>query len=216
MTARDAQYRQEQAERELGDTGLKRIQHFTLDTFDPDLLVSAAQDTHPLQVATTWLATILRLPHADYHAPDSPPAALYFYSPGKGRGKTHLAAALALEARAQGKLVAYLEETSYLERRWSCPITDLEKLTALPGERAWLTVIDDLGQRHKPSPAVADAWYAVINRRWLKAGWTIITSNKLPDELVDTGTIGEATYSRLMQLIRTQVIYFDGVDQRLR
>ncbi len=118
--------------------------------------------------------------------------------------------------RARGKLVAFLEETSYLERRWSCPLTEIERLTALPGDHAWLTVIDDLGQRGKASEAMADAWYAVINRRWLKRGWTIFTSNRFPEELVDQGTINEATFSRLMQLIGMRMVFFNGEVRRLR
>jgi hypothetical protein len=213
--AQDAAARQAQAERELGDTGLRRIAHFTLETFAAGWLASAHPTDHPCTVATQWLAAIRGLPHGDLRAEVGPAPALYFYSPGKGRGKTHLAAAIANAARAAGKLVAFLEETSYLERRWSCPLTELERLTALPGDRAWLTVIDDLGQRGKASPAVADAWYAVINRRWLRAGWTIFTSNRLPDELLAHGTINDATYSRLLQLIRRRVLYFNGRDRRL-
>lgn len=215
VVANDEATRRAQAERELGDTGLQRIGQFTMDTFRMHLLHTPYGAQHPLHVSECWLAAISDRPHGVHHAPDLPPAALYFYSPGKGRGKTHLAAAIANAVRARGKLVAFLEETSYLERRWGCHFSEIEKLSALPGDRAWLTVIDDLGQRSRASDSVSDAWYALINRRWLKAGWTIFTSNYLPEELMDAGKISEATYSRLMQMIRKQVIYFDGVDQRL-
>jgi hypothetical protein len=215
IVAGDTAARNAQVERELGDTGLKRIELFTFDTFDASWLHSRTQVEHPALIARHWLHQIHPLPHGDMHAEDGPTPALYFYSPGKGRGKTHLAGALANAAKDMGKLVAFLEETSYLERRWSCPISEIEKLTALPGDRAWLTVIDDLGQRGKASESVADAWYAVINRRWLKAGWTIFTSNLQPHELLEQGTINEATYSRLMHLIRKRVLFFSGDDRRL-
>ncbi len=215
VVAGDARARQTQAERELGDTGLSRIEHFTFETFDAAWLLSPTPEVHPVVIVKQWLWAIRDLPHGSLHDLALPPPALFLYSPGKGRGKTHLAGASANAAKAWGKLVAFLEETSYLERRWSCPLADLEKLTALPGDRAWLTVIDDLGQRGKASESVADAWYAVINRRWLKAGWTIFTSNRLPDELLEQGTINEATYSRLIQLIRKQVVFFAGQDRRL-
>ena len=205
----------DQVERELGDTGLSRIAHLTFDTFDGTRLRSPRPDDHPLLLTRQWLHAIRPLPQGQLHDMTLPPPALFLYSPGKGCGKSHVAAAAANLARAWGKLAVFVEESSYLERRWSCPITELEQVTALPGDRAWLTVIDDLGQRAKTSEAVADAWYAVINRRWLKAGWTIFTSNRLPDELLDGGTINEATYSRLMHLIRKRVLFFDGPDQRL-
>lgn len=213
--AQDVAARQAQAERELGDTGLNRIVPFTFDTFDARWLQSARREEHPLTIARRWLHGIGNLLHGSYRDETLPAPGLYFYSPGKGRGKTHLAGAIANAARAKGKLVAFLEETSYLERRRSCQLMEIERLTALPGDHAWLTVIDDLGQRGKASESVADAWYAVINRRWLKAGWTIFTSNRFPEELVAQGTINEATYSRLMQMIGMRVVFFDGEDRRL-
>ncbi len=215
LVALDTAARQAQAERDLGDTGLRRIAHFTFDTFDASWLMSRTAAEHPVSIARRWLDAIGNRPNGNLQDENAPPPALYFYSPGKGRGKTHLAGAIANTARAQGKLVAFLEETSYLERRWSCPLSEIEKLTALPGDRAWMTVIDDLGQRGKASEAVADAWYAVFNRRWLRAGWTIFTSNLQPHELLEQGTINEATYSRLMHLIRKRVLYFSGQDRRL-
>jgi hypothetical protein len=204
-----------QSEQQLGDTGMRRIAHLTFDTFDGTRLRSTRSSDHPLLLTRQWLVAINHLPHGDLHDATLPPPALFLYSPGKGCGKSHVAAASANLAQAWGKLAVWVEESSYLERRWSCPMTDLEQVTALPGDRAWLTVIDDLGQRAKASESVADAWYAVINRRWLRAGWTIFTSNRLPDELLLQGTINEATYSRLMHLIRKRVLFFDGPDQRL-
>ncbi len=186
-----------------------------LDSFQPERLHSSRPEAHPWAIARTWLESVGDRPHGDYADKSLPRPALYFYSPRKGCGKTHLAAAIANAVRTRGKLVAFLEETSYLERRWSCQFSEVERLTALPGDHAWLTVIDDLGQRGKASESVADAWYAVINRRWLKQGWTIFTSNRLPEELVDQGTINEATYSRLMHMIGKRVVFFDGEDQRL-
>ncbi len=204
-----------EAARERAETGVSRIAHLTFAAFDGTRLRSPRPADHPLLLTRQWLAAIRNLPHGQLHDASLPPPALFFYSPGKGCGKSHVAAASANLATEWGKLAVFLEESSYLERRWSCPLAELEQVTALPGDRAWLTVIDDLGQRAKASEAVSDAWYAVINRRWLKAGWTIFTSNRLPDELLLQGTLNEATYSRLMHLIRKRVLFFDGPDQRL-
>lgn len=214
--AAEARYRQEQANRLLGDTGLAQVAGMTLATFDPARIRSRTQQGHPFTVATAWLEAALAYgPQADYRDAASPPAALFFYSPGKGRGKTHLASGIAVEASARHRLVAVVQEHSYLERRWACTFEELEQVSALPGERAWLTVIDDIGQRSKAGASVSDAWYTIFNRRWLKAGWTIITSNRTPDELVAQGTINDATYSRLGQMTRKHLIVFDAPDARL-
>ncbi len=208
-------YDQRQKEEKMKDDSMRRIAHLTLDTFEPGWLNSETPAQHPYAVATAWLSRILPAPHGDYRTATLPPAALYLYSPGKGRGKTHLAAAITNAARDAGKRVAFVEEHAYLQARWGRPIGEAEQLTERLGEQAWLTVIDDLGQRAKAGASVADAWYALFNRRWMQARWTIITSNRTPDELVAQGTINEATYSRIAQMTNKEIITFHGVDQRL-
>jgi hypothetical protein len=73
---------------------LAAVAHLTLDRFGAKRL--SGGEAHPLTAATRWIAQITSLPVADYHK--GPPAALFFHSKGKGRGKTHLAAGLALQA----------------------------------------------------------------------------------------------------------------------
>lgn len=193
-------------------TDLSAIEHLTLDTFDKSTLV-ATNGGNPHDVAVRWLDRISQSPEASYHG--GPPVALYFHSQGKGRGKTHLAAGIALEARKLGKLVAWCDEVSYIERYWAADLEEKARLSRLMGERAWLTVLDDLGQRENTPASLRDAWYDVVNPRWLERGWTIITSNRTLDELLGHGTINEATYSRLAQMTRSQVVEFTGTDQRL-
>jgi hypothetical protein len=210
----NAEHRQRQADDLLGPAGLKRqAEGLTLDRFDPRQLAGDGED-HPYTAATNWLARITGPATATYTDPDGPPAALYFYSPGPGRGKTHLAAGLAWELRRVRELVCFLHEEAYCSRLWSCGFEKREEVLTLPGERAWLTVLDDLG-RLNPGPGVQNAWYAVINRRWLRRKWLLITSNFTLDELRDRGTICEATYSRLYQMTRGAYVVFDGADQRL-
>jgi hypothetical protein len=212
----DAEKRQAAAEQALGDPGLSRIARFTLASFDPDRLRVALGADNPYHVVLDWLATIRDLPSGDYHS--GPPVALHLYYPGKGTGKTHLAAGAALAARAQGKLAVFIEEVSYLERTWSVPFADKERLSMLPGEQAYLTVIDDLGQNPpgRDPTAPQRAWYNVINRRWLKCGWTIITTNRTLEQLMDQGTLSEAAYSRLHQMTRGEAVLMEADDQRLR
>lgn len=212
----DLAQRQLEAERTMGDPGLARIARFTLATFDPDRLRVALGDDNPHGRVLDWLAAIHDLPSGDYH--QEPPVALHLYYPGKGTGKTHLAAGAALAARAMHKLAVFIEEVSYLERCWAADFADKERLSMLPGEQAWLTVIDDLGQNRpgKDPTGVQKVWYNVINRRWSKCGWTIITSNKTLEQLMDQGTLSEAAYSRLYQMTRGEVVLMDADDQRLR
>lgn len=186
---------------------------FTFDTFDAHRL---AGGPGLVAAAGRWLSLIQPHPVAPSFSDDETPRpCLYFYSAGKGRGKTHLAGAIVNEARNVGRLVAFADEIAYIERYWAAPMEEKAKISALPGERAWLTVLDDLGQRESTGPGLRDAWYDIVNPRWLKRGWMIITSNWTPDELLSRGTINEATYSRIVQMTRGQLITFQGTDQRL-
>jgi hypothetical protein len=216
IAALDAEQRQANAERALGDPGLSRIAHLLLDSFDPDRLRVQFGCENPHTHLCDWLDAIRLLPSGDYHR--GPPVALHLYYAGKGTGKTHLAAGAALRARSWGKLAVFIEETSYLTRSWSVPFEEKERMVALPGDLAWLTVIDDLGQNApgRDPTAVQRTWYDVINRRWLRRGWSIITSNKTLDELMTQGTLSEAAYSRLHQMTRGEVVLMEGDDQRLR
>jgi len=184
---------------------------FTLATFDPARMANGAA---VLRVATGWLSAIDPLPVCPSYS-DKPYCALYFYSAGKGRGKTHLAGALVNQARANGRRAVLVDEISYIERYWAASFEEKRALSDLPGERAWLTVLDDLGQKETSSHGLRDAWYDILNPRWLKRGWTVITSNWTPDQLVERGTINPATYSRLVQMTQGKLITFDGADQRL-
>lgn len=212
----DAEKRQAAAEQALGDPGLSRISRFTLASFDPDRLRVQLGDENPHTRVLDWLHAVCDLPSGNYH--HGPPVALHLYFAGKGTGKTHLASGAALAARALGKLAVFIEEVSYLERCWAADFADKERLSMLPGEQAWLTVIDDLGQNRpgRDPTGVQKVWYNVINRRWSKCGWSIITSNKTLEELMDQGTLSEAAYSRLYQMTRGEVVLMDADDQRLR
>ena len=200
----------------LGDTGASRIARYTLDTFDPNRLRPVA-DVHPYTLASAWLAALFDRDRSDRDV--GPPGLLWFYSPTKGTGKTHLAAACYWEAQRMGKRVAFIEEMSYLNRSWNMPFGEArELLIALPGELAWLSVLDDLGRRDPGrSPAsTQNAWNDILSRRYLASKWTLVTSNYTPDELQQRGTLDDASVSRIYELSRGQIIVFDGADQRRR
>lgn len=190
---------------------IRSIQRFTLDSFDTAAIEDGAK---LLRAAQRWMTSIEGRPEGDYRA--GPPVCLYFYSSGKGRGKTHLAAALAMEAFRAGRLISFADEIGFIDRYWAAHLEARDSLTALPGRSAWLTVLDDLGARENTPPSLRDAWYAIFNQRWLKRGWTVITSNHTPAELLDKGTIDDRTYSRLIEMTGGRMVTFEGQDYRLR
>ena len=209
-SAASADYHVKQRVEQDDLAGIDR-ERFTLDTFDPALLKGGQK---LLETTRGWLDAIMPYSFSPgYH--DKPRACLYFYSPGKGRGKTHLAVALANEAAARGKSIAFADEVAYIERYWATDFEQRARVSAYPGQTAWLTVLDDLGQRENAPAGLRDAWYAVLNPRWLKRGWLIVTSNWTPEELLSRGTINEATHSRLVQMMDGRMMTFDGDDQRL-
>lgn len=57
-------------------------------------------------------------------------------------------------------------------------------------------------------------YYTLLDRRYSCGGWTVITSNFTPDELLEYDVLHPYTYSRLVGMIGGRVLYFDGVDQR--
>ncbi len=205
-----AYHAQQRAEGGPPRSDLRSVRHMTLGGWlggrYPD-----GQD--PAQLAIAWLEQILPLGCGDYHR--GPPVGLYFYSPGKGAGKTHLAAGIAQAAHEAGRVTFFADEVGFIERCWALERERRAALIRAAGETSWLTVIDDMGQREGRPASLRDAWYEVINQRWLGCGWTIITSNRTPDELLAQETINAATHSRLTQMIGRRLIPFVASDYRL-
>ncbi len=190
---------------------LRRFADMTLDRFDASRLQGGP--TNPYTAALQWFRAIEGAPVADYHR--GPPAALYLYSKGKGRGKTHLGVGLLHKANGAGRTVAFLNEAEYIESYWAASFEAREQLSSYPASRAWLTLLDDLGQKESRGSGLRDAWYDILGPRWLERKWLIVTSNYTPDELLAQGTINEASYSRLVQMTRGQLLTFQASDYRL-
>lgn len=213
----DAYQKRTAQDRLAKELGLFRVKDFRLDSFDRNRLRADSQGSHPYDYVVRWLETIRGTDVGNYHS--GPPPALYLYSQGKGRGKTHLASAIAWHAYDWGYLASFIEETSYLSQYWAGEFDSRDRLQTLIGDRCWLTVIDDLGQtipaKKDGTSGASKAWYDITNRRWLKRGWTVITSNRTLEELVTQGTLNEASYSRVYQMTRGQMVIFDGADYRL-
>lgn len=194
---------------------LERTGALTLAAFDPSRMV----DSYPYDTAVQWLTDIQARNVIVSYRGEGPPAALFFHGQ-RGRGKTHLAIALLLKARSEGRRVAVLNEKKYLHQTRTVPFgPPLEALVAEPGERAWLTVIDDIG-KHRPEDErdrarIQNAWYSVLDRRYNARRWLILTSEKTLDQLVHQGTIDDSLYGRIYEMTRGAHLFFDGPDQRL-
>jgi hypothetical protein len=204
------------------DLDAMAAQGLTLTRFQRELVPSGPSGEHPLDVAQGWLQGALAAgPRAVHTDAASPPAMLYLTSPTRGCGKTHLAAGLALAARAAERRAVLIEEKRLLAAYWGASLGDQERLLTRYGDRIWLLVIDDLGRRpirrqgDEETSSVADVWDALLNRRYALGGWTIITSNRTPAELLDQGTINESTFSRIGQMTRRRVVRVRGEDRRL-
>lgn len=187
----------------------------TLDAYHPEWMA----DRGPFDAAVQWLTNI-NIAHVVSSYRAGPHAALYFRGP-RGRGKTHLAIALLLHARQFGRRVAILNEAKYLHQTRSVDFGEpYERLLAEPGERAWLTVFDDIG-KYKPTSdtdraRIQNAWYGMLDRRYNRRRYSIFTSEKSLEQLVQQGTLDDALYSRLYEMTRGVELPFAGADQRLR
>lgn len=195
----------------FGNAELKTFERFRAD------LLRSVDGAHPVAHALRWLERIVTLDRAQGEW-EGPPQALYFYSPGPGRGKTHLALAVlqaAWQLTRERRRYAALNEEHFLERYWNSPFgPERSEMIAFPGEKAWLTLFDDIGKR-RGTQGVQDAWYSLLNRRSQALRWTIFTSNYTPDELMERGTVNDWGRSRLLEMIRCELVRFDGEDRRL-
>ncbi len=187
---------------------------YASDPYDPTLLDPALWDD-----SRAWLQTAHEQ-NVVFGYRVGIPAALYLCGP-RGRGKTRTAIELALAAHRWGRRVALVNEKKYLHQLRGVAFGPAyEALVAEPAEKAWLTVIDDIGKHQIASdsdPAfVQNAWYTLLDRRYNRRRWTIFTSEKTLDQLLDQGTIDNSMYGRIIDMTRGLVVPFDGDDLRLR
>lgn len=190
--------------------GLRDLEHMQLRAFNPARL-RPRNGSHPYDVAVAWLGAVRETPRAEDRG--GPPMALWFYCPNPGRGKTHLAAGLALELRAAGHAVSFLSARTYLDYLWAAPFELRQQIREYPGARAHLTVVDDLGRVGNGDGAAAE-WDKLVDRRLVTRRWLIVTSQETPEALLRRGAILDSTASRLQQMTRGMILYFDGDDQR--
>ena len=135
-----------------------------------------------------------------YPAKDSKQSLLFMGAPGTG--KTHLAAAIAIEQVAQLKSVIFGTVPSILGRIKATfsgdGATEAKVKNAIMG--CSLLVLDDLG-KEKPSEWVEETLYEIINARYVRRLPVIITTN-VGLKAVETRYPwnGEAIVSRLFEM----------------
>lgn len=148
-----------------------------------------------------------------------PPAALYLHGP-RGRGKTHLAIALALDLYGRGRRVAILNERAYWHKLRGVAFgPEYEQLVAEPGERAWFTVFDDLGKVQPRAESdrrdLQNAWGAVLDRRYNCRRWCIFTSEHTLADLANRQVIDDSIYERVYEMTRGIHLELRGANRRI-
>lgn len=131
-----------------------------------------------------------------------------------GTGKTHLAIAIGNTLIEKGVEVSYMSYRSVIselkrnameEKRYSHILKKYKNARVL--------IIDDLF-KGMTTKADANIMYEIINHRYLGKMITIVTSEMNTDEIIDN--IDEAIGSRLLEMARGRVIYFDQSEQNYR
>lgn len=114
-----------------------------------------------------------------------------------GTGKTHLAAAVAVELLSRGRSVIFQNAVELMYRfnaTYKSEETELELIEAL--KRVELLVLDDL-DKSKWSEKVEERMYLIINGRYEEELPTVLTTNLAKNDLA--GLVGRAVFDRLVE-----------------
>jgi len=129
-----------------------------------------------------------------------------------GVGKTHLAAAIALQVMEQGKTVYFAVVPDLLDHLRSAFDPDSavgydQRFTDI--RNAWLLVLDDLGTENT-TPWAREKLYQIFNHRYNEQLPTVVTSNQ------DFKRIEERVLSRMLDTRLTRYLHIDAADYRRR
>jgi len=147
------------------------------------------------------------------------PLALVLWSQGYGTGKTHLASAIANEARRRGWIVESWLMPEFLSKVRASYDRDSEYdeySIVRQATGAHLLVLDDLGKEH----VVTKAWYQekvyrIVNARYQRGPLVITTNTDIADL---AKRIGGAAFSRLWEMTAhgQRIVDMRGPDWRFR
>lgn len=147
------------------------------------------------------------------------PLALVLWSQGYGTGKTHLASAIANEARRRGWIVESWLMPEFLSKVRASYDKDSEHdeySIVRQATGAHLLVLDDLGKEH----VVTEAWYQekvyrIVNARYQRGPLVITTNTDIADL---AKRIGGAAFSRLWEMTAhgARIVDMRGPDWRMR
>lgn len=137
-------------------------------------------------------------------------------SGGTGVGKTYLTKCMANALLKKDVGVCYVTANEMNEMFLKYHTTfDSSKLSILlPLTESEVLFIDDLGTEPVLNNVTLNYLYLVISERDRFGRPTIITTNLLPDHIMDT--YGERIYSRLMNKRTSAIFHISGVDLRLK
>jgi DNA replication protein DnaC len=158
-----------------------------------------------------------QVPRRFWGAATELPVGSYFVSGPVGTGKTHLAAALAAKALAEGdgRLVSFRPVHALLGQLRSHNPHDPHDRSRDVVEFADMLVIDDLG-KEAVTEWVLGQLFALIDSRYASMRITVVTSNLALSELAERyggDACGQAIVSRIGEMCRQ--VRLTGPDRRL-
>lgn len=134
-----------------------------------------------------------------------------------GTGKTVLAAAIASEIMTRGGAAVTITAFDFVKRakdyHTQFAIEDYVDLFT-PTLDCDILVIDDLGTETMLKNITREYLYTVVNERWIRRKYTVITTNLSPNELLNR--YGEAIFSRLCDKSAAILWTAEAPNQRIK
>lgn len=159
----------------------------------PQIDFSQAQKTAPKAISKVYAAA---RKYIDYFPNGKKP--FFVIAGSSGTGKTVLASAIATELMKNGASAVTVSAFDFVKRakeyHTQFAYDDYKDLFT-PMLECDVLVIDDLGTDTMLKNVTREYLYTVVNERWLRRKYTVVTTNLKPEQLLDR--YGEAVFSRM-------------------